>query len=55
MAIENSVSNAFWSAFVDSINVFNCRLSDVLLHENIAVKSRKFEILKTKGLISNYQ
>ena len=31
MAIENSVSNYFWSTFVDSINVFDCRLSGVLL------------------------
>ena len=27
MAIENSVSNDFLSKFVDSINVFDCRLS----------------------------
>ena len=31
MTIENSVSNDFWSTFVDSINVFDCRLSRVEL------------------------
>ena len=31
MAIKNTVSNDFWSAFVDSINVFNCPLSGVQL------------------------
>ena len=30
MAIENSVSNDFWSAFVDNINVFDSRLSGVM-------------------------
>ena len=30
MAIENSVSNDFLSTFVDSINIFNCRLSSVI-------------------------
>ena len=29
MAIENSVSNDFWSTIVDSIDVFDCRLSGV--------------------------
>ena len=29
MAIENTISNYFWSTFVDSINVFDFRLSDV--------------------------
>ena len=29
MAIENPVSNDFLSTFVDSINVFDCRLSGV--------------------------
>ena len=29
MAIENSVSNDFSSTFVDSINIFDCRLSSV--------------------------
>ena len=29
MTIENSVSNDNWSTFVDSINVFDCRLSGV--------------------------
>ena len=27
MTIENSVSNDFSSSFIDSINVFDCRLS----------------------------
>ena len=27
MAIENYVSNYFWSTFVDNIEVFDCRLS----------------------------
>ena len=31
MAIENSVSNDFLSMFVDSINVFDCRLSSVFM------------------------
>ena len=31
MAIENTVSNNLWSTFVDSINVINCRLSDVMM------------------------
>ena len=31
MAIENSVSNDFWSASVDSINVFDCRLPGVII------------------------
>ena len=29
MAIKNTVSNDFLSMFVDSINVFDCRLSGV--------------------------
>ena len=29
MATKNYVSNDFWSAFVDSMNVFDCRLSGV--------------------------
>ena len=29
MAIENSVSNYFWSTFVDNIDVFDCSLSGV--------------------------
>ena len=29
MANQNSVSNDFWPTFVDSINVFYCRLSDL--------------------------
>ena len=29
MAIKNSVSNVFWSTFVDSINAFDCRLPGV--------------------------
>ena len=31
MEIENSVSNDFSSTFVDSMNVFDCRLSGVIL------------------------
>ena len=31
MAIENLASNGFWSTFVDSINVFDFRLSGVQL------------------------
>ena len=30
MAIENFVSNDFWSTFLDSINVFDCRLPGVI-------------------------
>ena len=30
MAIESSVSNDFLSTFVDSINIFDCRLSSVI-------------------------
>ena len=30
MAIENPVANDFWSTFVNSINVFNCRISGVV-------------------------
>ena len=29
MAIENSVSNYFWSTFVDNIDVFDCHQSGV--------------------------
>ena len=29
MTIESSVSNYFWSTFVDNIDVFDCRLSGV--------------------------
>ena len=29
MAIENSVPDYFWYTFVDNIDVFECRLSDV--------------------------
>ena len=29
MAIENSVSNYFWSTFVDNIDVFDCHQSSV--------------------------
>ena len=31
MAIENSVSNHFLSTFVDSIDVFDCRLPGVAM------------------------
>ena len=31
MAIKNSVSNDLISTFVDSINVFDCRLSEVFV------------------------
>ena len=31
MTIENPVSSCFWSTFVDSIKVFDCRLSGVTL------------------------
>ena len=31
MAFENSVSNDFWSTFVDGINVCDCRLPGVIL------------------------
>ena len=32
MAIKNSVSNYLWSkAFVDSINILDCRLSSVFI------------------------
>ena len=38
MAIENSVSNNFVSTFVDSINVFDCRLPSVSIFvEKLAV------------------
>ena len=30
MAINNSVSNDFWSRFVDRINIFDFRLSGVI-------------------------
>ena len=30
MAIENYVSDDFWSTFVDSIDVFDCRLPGVV-------------------------
>ena len=41
MAIENSVSNDFLSTFVDSINVFDCRLPCV----NMVVSSFRFYFL----------
>ena len=44
MAIENSVSIDFLSTFVDSINVFDCRQSDVYMY-----KLNKI-IPETKGL-----
>ena len=31
MAIESSVSNYFWSTFVDSINILDCRLPLVIM------------------------
>ena len=31
IAIKNSISNDFWSTFVDSINIFDCRLPGVLM------------------------
>ena len=34
MAVENSVSNDFWSIFVDSINVFDCRMGPLDLRSN---------------------
>ena len=37
MAIKNSVSNYLWSAFVNIINVFDCRLPGVL-----SICSRKY-------------
>ena len=49
MTIKNSVSNDFLSTFVDSIDVFDCRLSDVVsvvvillintFEQNIAMKA----------------
>ena len=30
-AFKNSVSNNFWSTFVDSINIFDCHLSGVIM------------------------
>ena len=38
MAIENSVSNDFLSMFVDSINIFDCGLSGVIIREEKWVK-----------------
>ena len=35
MAIENFLSNEFWSTFVDSINVFDYRLSSVKILGNV--------------------
>ena len=32
MTIENSVSNDVLSTFIDSVNVFDCRLSGVNFH-----------------------
>ena len=37
MAIENSVSNDFSSTFVDSINVFDCRLGSVIYKCNVHI------------------
>ena len=34
MAIENSVSSDLLSTFVDNINIFDCRLSDVFIMPN---------------------
>ena len=34
MAIENSVSNEFLSMFVDSIYIFDCRLSGVIMSQS---------------------
>ena len=39
MAIKNSVSNDFWSTFVDSINVLDCRLSGMWIVKKIFVMS----------------
>ena len=42
MAIKNSVSNDFLFTFVDSINVFDCRLSGVstLVKVSVALQQR---------------
>ena len=37
MAIENSVQNDLRLTFVDSINVFDCRLSEVFIESTIYV------------------
>ena len=45
MAIEKTVSNYFWSKFVDSIDVFHCRLSEVFIkYTEYVVK-----IIRNKG------
>ena len=44
MAIENSVSNDCLSTFVDNINVFDCRLSFVILVESPTSYDIKFKL-----------
>ena len=39
MAIENSVSNDFLSTFVESINIFDCRLPSVLMAVSDGLRS----------------
>ena len=43
MTIGNSVSNDFLSTFVDSINVFDCRLSGVVPISHIYYLSQQIE------------
>ena len=50
MAIKNSVSNNFLSAFVDSINAFDCRLSGVLL---IVLILKQHKWIHLKGSSTN--
>ena len=41
MTIENSVSNYFLSTFVDSIFVFDCRLSGVVSLKEVSIVFKK--------------
>ena len=50
MAIKNSVSNKFLSKFVDSINVFDCRLFGV-----IKVKSFVIHIILRSPYCETYR
>ena len=46
MAIKNSVSNGFLSSFVDSINVFDCRLSGVsMLTFKLSLYAHKYILI----------
>ena len=53
MTIVNSVPNDFWSTFVDSISVFDCRLPGVYLFTLNSSKKKFDAIVSFEHLLSN--